>query len=82
MFPLILSVTKFDLEVLPGGEGTTIKAANKDVVPTIKSNVDIKVDIDGEEETVAGTPVPTQAPSGGGGGGGGTLQTYAFSTAR
>lgn len=67
----LISNAKFDLEVLPGGEGTTIKAANKDVVPTIKSNVDIKVEIDGEEETVAGTPVPTQAPSGGGGGGGG-----------
>ena len=65
----LISNAKFNLEVLPGGEGTTVKAANKDVVPTIKSNVDIKVEIDGEEETVAGTPVPTQAPSGGGGGG-------------
>lgn len=67
----IISNEKFDLEILPGSEKTTVKAKNKDTVPTIKGNAKIKVTIGDEEEEVPGIPVPTTAPEGSGGGGGG-----------
>ncbi|TAH67236.1 MAG: hypothetical protein EWM47_09295 [Anaerolineaceae bacterium] len=60
----LVSNARFELEVLPGGENTTITAANKDVVPTIIGNVNIKVVINDEEETVPGIPTP---PTGDGG---------------
>lgn len=67
----LYSKAKFELEILPGGEKTTVNAANKNAVPTIKGNASIKVVIGDEEEEVKGQPVPTPIPSGGGGGGGG-----------
>lgn len=65
----IVSNEKFELEILPGGEKTTIVAKNKDTVPTIKGNANIKVTIGDEDEDVAGILVPTPTPGGGGGGG-------------
>ena len=62
----LVSNAKFELEVLPGAEKTTVKAANKNTVPTIKGNVKIKVEVDGKEEEVPGIPLPTPTPAGGG----------------
>ena len=58
----LVSNAKFELEVLPGGEKTTIKTANKDFVPTIKGNVKLKVEIDGMEEDVQGIPTSNITP--------------------
>ena len=52
---------KIELEVLPGAENTTVKAANKDVIPTIIGDIIINVVVgdDEEEETVPGIPTTT-----------------------
>lgn len=61
---------KIELEILPGAEKTTVRASSKDVVPTIKGNVTINVEIDdGDDQEVIGQPVPTRPPTSGGGGG-------------
>lgn len=66
---------KMELEILPGAEKTKVRAANKDVVPVIKGNVTIKVEIGDEEEDVKGEPVPTTVPAPGPGPGPGPNPT-------
>lgn len=65
----LLSKAGFELEVLPGGENTIVRAESKDFVPVIRGNTSIKVIVDDKEDTVDGIPIPTTTPSYGGGGG-------------
>lgn len=65
----LLSKARFELEVLPGGENTIVRAESKDFVPVIRGNTSIKVIVDDKEDTVDGIPIPTTTPSYGGGGG-------------
>lgn len=50
---------KIELEVLPGAEKTTVKAANKDVIPTIIGDIIIKVEVGDEEIETPGVPTTT-----------------------
>ena len=74
--PLNLTVNaKIDLTLLKGAENTKIKAANKNVIPTIHGDIKVTITVGDEEEVdVEPTPLPV-TPGGGGGNGGGSNPT-------